>query len=423
MLKRKLIWLGLILWLIGCSSEPLTTSLPTSAAVAEIPTQTATAESPANLVPPTWTAVAPSANDPASFPSATPRPTDLPGKPTATIFIPTRTPTNTPTPTVTATPTPYVPFIPTRAPLTDLGPSKMGIHVIQNNPQVMDFIRAAKPAVVKSTGDFGFLAEVKEVSPNTITIGRFPANSQDMTGNPEEKARDYVAEQLRYYQLNPYVDYWEGWNEPDPNFVNMAWYTRFEQERVRELARYGFKAAIGSFPAGVPEMHEFEQFIPAIETAIEHQGILALHEYSAPDFTYLYGDPLPNYPAYPDRGSLTFRYRWYYREFLEPRGLFIPLVITEFGIDGIIGGRPGPAGLGWQDFQDYWKTTGAWGTTDGRMAYINQLAWYDDGMRQDAYVIGATIFTAGGGDRWKSYNIESIFPLLADYINSQSPVP
>jgi hypothetical protein len=56
-----------------------------------------------------------------------------------------------------------------------------------------------------------------------------------------------VEYQLAQYLANPYVDYWEGWNEPDPNMNNMAWYARFEQERVRLLAEYGLKAAVGGF--------------------------------------------------------------------------------------------------------------------------------------------------------------------------------
>lgn len=74
--------------------------------------------------------------------------------------------------------------------------------------------------------------------------------------------------------------------------------------------------------------------------------------------------------------------------------MVIPLVISEAGIDGIIGNRPGPDGLGWADFQDYWVQQG-WGP-DGTQSFINQLAWYDVGTRQDGYVIGFTIFTAGG---------------------------
>ena len=126
------------------------------------------------------------------------------------------------------------------------------------------------------------------------------------------------------------------------------------------------------------------------------------------DMAYLYGDPLPGYPAYPDRGSLTFRYRWFFREFLEPGGMVIPLVISEAGIDGIIGNRPGPPGLGWWDFQSYWEQLGLGAT--GREAFINQLAWYDAGVRQDGYLIGFTIFTAGGFGYWENYDINPLLP-------------
>ena len=121
----------------------------------------------------------------------------------------------------------------------------------------MEFVRRAQPAVIKGVDDFGFLAEVEQVSPHTIIIGRRNTPDQDYNGNPEEAARRFVQSQLREYQLNTAVDFWEGWNEPDPGLDRMAWYARFEQERVRELARYGFRAAIGGFPTGVPEVDEF----------------------------------------------------------------------------------------------------------------------------------------------------------------------
>ncbi len=155
----------------------------------------------------------------------------------------------------------------------------------------------------------------------------------------------------------------------------------------------------------------------AIATAQQYQGILTLHEYGAPDMTYLYGQPLPGYPTYPDRGALTFRYRWFYREFLEPRGLVIPLVISEAGIDGIIGNRPGPDGYGWEQFQTFWVEQG-WGAT-GVEAFINQLAWYDAGVRQDGYVIGFAIFTAGPYGHFYNYDINPILPDLTRYVISQ----
>jgi hypothetical protein len=199
----------------------------------------------------------------------------------------------------------------------------------------------------------------------------------------------------------------------------MPKYSRFEAERVREMARYGFRVAIGGFATGVPELNEFILFLPAIDVAIQYDGILSLHEYGAPEITYLYGSPLPGQQAYGDRGALAFRYRWYYREILEPAGMVIPLAITEAGIDGIISNRPGPQGLGWQTFTKYWVDQG-WATT-GDQAYINQLAWYDAGVRRDGYVIGFTVFSAGasGIPQWRTYDINNILPKLATYIEGQ----
>ena len=338
--------------------------------------------------------------------------------PSATIIFPTRTPSPTATPTETPTATRYVSQIPDLPPTDELGPSKLGLHVVRNNnPNIMEFVRQAQPAVMKAVDDLGFLAEVKEVSPRTITIGRHGVDVQDFSGDPEEAAQRFVEKYLEIFRSNPAVDYWEAWNEPDPNYDNMIWFSRFEQERVHLMAQHGFRCAIGGFATGVPELDEFQLFLPAIDAAKQNGGILSLHEYGAPDMMYLYGSPLPGYEAYPDRGSLTFRYRWFYREILEPGDMVIPLVISEAGIDGIIGNRPGPGGLGWKDFQTYWEQQGLGQT--GTEAFINQLAWYDAGVRQDGYVIGFTVFTAGAISNWKPYDVNPILPQLTNYVVSQ----
>ena len=409
----------LLLAQAACIEQP---ALPTLVSPLSLP-QPPNEESLAMVVPATFTPPPPNATiDPRlNFGDNSPlRPTFTP---TITPIIPSRTPTPTPTHTPTYTPSPTP--IPSPTPegngpylQGDPNRSKLSIHVIFNNdPRIMTFVRQAHPAVIKGVDDLGFLAEVEQVSPNTIIVGRRNWAHQEYVGSPEQAARDFVQAQLREYQLNPAVDFWEGWNEPDPGLDRMAWYARFEQERVRELARYGFKAAIGGFATGVPEMDEFALFLPAIETAMQYGGILTLHEYSAPVMSYGYGSALPGYPYHEDRGSLTFRYRWYYEELLIPRGLVIPLVISEAGIDGIIGNRPGPEGLGWADFQEYAVAQG-WGRT-GDEAFINQLAWYDAGVRQDDYVLGFTVFTAGPVAQWGPYNIGSILSKMADYVRSQ----
>lgn len=424
-IKNKLSW-GFILstfWLLtACGQQPVI--LPTLAAAAVIPEIAAVpagAEVPPTFTPPPATGTADPFlnfnNNARLGPTFTPSPTSI---------LPSKTPTNTPTarPTntrpPTATPPPGVTVSNANRPHIIANPnhSKLSIHVIRNNSaRIMEFVREAQPTVIKAVDDLGFLTEVKEVSPNTITIGRLDDINQQYAGNPEEEARKYVQNNLSKYYANPGVDFWEGWNEPDPGVENMNWYARFEAERVREMARYGLRTAIGGFASGVPELNEFEMFLPAIETAIRYRGILTLHEYSAPVIDFGYGSKLPGYPAYPDRGSLTFRYRWYYRELLEPRGLVIPLVITEAGIDGIIGNRPGPPGYGWLDFQSYAVQQG-WGE-NGLDAFVNQMAWYDAGTRQDEYVLGFTIFTAGAIGHWKNYDIDSVLPRLTNYVKSQ----
>ncbi|MBP6015737.1 MAG: hypothetical protein KA586_03385 [Candidatus Promineofilum sp.] len=412
----------LLILLTGCTTPaavPPSTALPVPPAGTDGITTVAAEATPFAEVSPAATSqifvplLPGSGQLPASTTSPTPEPAIVPPE-EATVEP------AAPAPPPAPTGTPYVSFIPDYTPRPELGPSKMGIHVARpNSPAIMEFVRAAQPAVVKGVDDLGFLAEVKAVSPGTVTIGRFSVDPQDYNGEPEGVAAALVARQLPQMLLHPAVDYWEGWNEPDPNLDRMDWYARFEAERVRQLAQHGLRAAVGGFSTGVPELDEFVLFVPAIEEAKAHGGILTLHEYAAPDLTFLFGDALPGFPAYADRGPLMFRYRWFYRDVLEPRGLVVPLVISEAGIDGIIGNRPGPDGLGWQDFQSFWVEQG-WGP-DGQTAYLNQLQWVDNEARQDSYVIGYTLFTAGGGSAWPTYELAPFLPRLAEYVASQSP--
>lgn len=330
---------------------------------------------------------------------------------------PTPTPTATSGPTSTPAPTP-TPTPPWPEPLEKPGRSKLGLHVEWNNsPDIMEFIRRTKPAVIKAAGDLGFLAEVKEVSPSTVTVARLAQRPQKLEGDPVLAARAFVARNLKEYQLNPAVDYWEGWNEPDVH-GRLDWYAAFEAERARLMAEHGFRVAVGGFSAGVPEWEDFAAFLPAIEAAQKYGGIFTLHEYDAPALDRSVGAGLPGRPGHPDRGALALRYRWWYEDFLKPRGLVIALVISEAGIDGGIGNRPGPPGLGWRDFVGYWSTHGL--GEDGVQAYIRQLAWYDAELQQDDYVIGFAVFTAGVmTERWKTFDITDILRNLAIYVVGQ----
>ncbi len=151
----------------------------------------------------------------------------------------------------------------------------------------------------------------------------------------------------------------------------------------------------------------WEHFVPALQAAKEHDGWLGLHEYSAPTIYYLSTrETGGRYPGISpeDTGWLTLRYRQVYNQFLIPRGLALPLVMTELGVDGLVSNRPGPPeARGWQHFQEYWAQNGfgLWGPG----AYVEQLVWYDQAMQQNDYVIGGCIYALAASQGWHSYEI------------------
>ncbi|MBI4770087.1 MAG: hypothetical protein HY784_06655 [Chloroflexi bacterium] len=217
------------------------------------------------------------------------------------------------------------------------------------------------------------------------------------------------------------MDYWEGWNEYVPvSAADWSWYAAFEARRVCRMQALGLRAAVGGFSTGKPEFNEMLLFLPAIRAAALCQGILALHEYSAPTLQYGFGLAIPRRPAYPDRGILLLRDRYWYEDIFNPLNLAVPLAITEAGIDGLVGaGRPGPHGAGWRDFADWWTRSGL--TGDAVAFYVSQLLWYDAELRKDDYLIGVTLFSAGAEsfDIWRTFSLEPVLPALADALEAR----
>lgn len=301
-----------------------------------------------------------------------------------------------------------------------VGRSKAGIHVAQNgDPAVMEFVCAAQPAVVVAVDDFGWLREVKQASPSTVTIGRFIEGKQAIQGDPAAQARRFVALYAARYMANSGVDYWLGWNEPSINSIQeMEWYAAFEAERVRAMSELGLKAAIGNFSVGVPEADEFEAFLPAVEAAQEHGAILALHEYSAPSLRDGVNAAIPGVDSIDGAGALTLRYRYWYDHFLRPQDLVIPLAITESGIDGGVLQIENQEQFGWRVYLDDGNLGQA--SPEAAANYLEQLSWYDDELRRDPYVIGFAIFNAGSrSGRWASFDITELLSQLTGMVNSK----
>jgi hypothetical protein len=308
--------------------------------------------------------------------------------------------------------------------------SKLGVHVVTNNDAyIMEFIRRARPRVVKSVDDLGWLVDVKRVSPNTLTIGRLNTDQEEsmLSKDPVEAAEDYIAAQLPRYRLNTGVDVWEGPNEFVPVDVGrMQWYAAFEAHRVCRMQELGFRAAVGGFSVGVPEYDMMGHFMPALEAAYRCDGIFTLHEYNSPTMDCgVEPSRAGLIPGAPDLGSMemgyhTLRYRFWYEGYLKPNGLgTLPLVISEAGVEG----RPtpggpcdDPGGRAWKSYAEWWVDNG-YGPTAAE-AYINVLSWYDVRLRQDDYVIGATLFTGGAihsDATWYPFDLHEAFVALAKY--------
>jgi hypothetical protein len=365
--------------------------------------------SPGGLARPALPSQTPTATPTATQSATPPLPTPTSGalqSPLSSPLVPAGTeappsPTPPPTPTPTPPPTPF-PAGP---------PTKLGLFVGWYEPQIMDLIATRNVTLLKTLElDPTFLADVKARSPQTLIVGRVTLGQVDLNG-PDmaaeaRRAVDAVLPLALDERRAGLVDAWEGFNEPVAGDEDqMRKLAELEAERTRLLAENGLRAAVGNFGAGQPPLEWWPAFRPALEAAQAHGGYLALHEYSAPTIWFNTNREPLDFRANPaDEGWLTLRYRQVYRQFLIPWGVRLPLLITECGVDGLIGDRPGPAGQGWKDFAGYWADLGMGWDTPGN--YVEQLAWYDSELQLDDYVLGAAVFAMTAFEQWRSYEIK-----------------
>jgi len=319
--------------------------------------------------------------------------------------------------------------------------SKLSIHAIgRNDPYMLQFIRSSLPRLVKVVSDFGWMAEVKAIDPDITVIGRVYGQDESMVLrlDPAVAATEYINQNLGHYRSNPFIDYWEGWNEfvwSGGDVGRIQWYAQFEASRACQMQALGLRASVGGFAVGWPNTYaEFEHLLPILEAANRCGAIFHLHEYNRPLMfcgvasnrpDLIPGAPAINQPA----GPLTLRYRFLYEGWLRPRGLAsVPLVISETGIDRVpatgdcaaIDPFPfDPTRVTWKQHGEWWVQNGYGSSAE--LAYVNQLAWYDRELRHDSYVLGATVFTMGaeGNSGWGPFDIHDVAIALANYVASQ----
>jgi hypothetical protein len=274
----------------------------------------------------------------------------------------------------------------------------------------MDLVATGNVALLKTLElDPAFLADVRAWSPDTIIVGRVESGQVDLSRTEMAAEARRAVEAVLPFALDGrrtgLVDAWEGFNEPVPGDQDqMRRLAELEVERVRLLAENGLRAVVGNFGTGQPPLEWWPAFRPALEAAQAQGGYLGLHEYSAPTMWYnTTRQPLSFRAGPADEGWLTLRYRKVYGQYLIPWGLRLPLLITECGIDGLVGDRPGPPGKGWMDFGRYWEELGMGPDAAGN--YVEQLAWYDSQLQFDDYVVGASVFAMTAFDGWGTYQL------------------
>ena len=277
--------------------------------------------------------------------------------------------------------------------------SKLSLHS-GGGSLSMQFVSDTQPPVIKLLDNLSAAAAIKQRSPSTRIIARIYEASQPMDGDPSQRAQEWWNRNRDRILGAPAVDYWEGYNEPGAgDLAQVQWYAQFEAARVNILAQNGRKACIGNFSTGTPDVNDpaiWPAFYPAIDAAMAHGGILGLHEYGTPMQQYFEGDVASGL------GWLCGRYRRVYQGFLVPSNRVIPLAITETGVDG--------ACPGWQNCYN-------------ESQYLDQLEWYDGVLRQDPYVLGATIFQLEIPG-WFSFDISPLMAELTQYVRSaQGPPP
>ena len=272
--------------------------------------------------------------------------------------------------------------------------------------------RGAFTPVAKCVADVGPLEAVKLMSPETITIGRFLEGVDDdideegppLDGNLQETAEKVMNSYMPLWEPHKaYTDYWEVVNEQDP--PGTAGHVRLAEFYIycMDIAEANdYKLAILSYSLGVPEYDEMQALVESGVFARAKAGghILSLHEYASPTNKW-YGQSIPGAEQRNDAGPLCTRYRFLY-DLLEAAGQVIPLVITEFNTTEAV--------------KSY--TVEEW---------IANMAWYDERMAEDYYVLGATIFTLATGI-WEGFiyidyikDLENYMVGVVDRQNALSP--
>jgi hypothetical protein len=260
-------------------------------------------------------------------------------------------------------------------------PSKLTFHIMGFDGKVLDQLQQMQPSTVKL---FDFpsdtnIDEIRRRCPNTLLIYRQYTNLT--FSNPADQFVTELDDTLNKLKGRGII--WEGLNEPVIKSAAEAralsdWFVRF----ASLMHAKNEKVAAYSFSTGNPDL----SFVPLLVPGVQACDYLAMHEYYYPQV---------------NSGSDLGRYRQFYN--LLPADARKPILITETGADD-------GQNNGWLKYYQPDQ-------------FMKILRDYDTLLRQDNYVMGATIFQYGAGDPWKTFDITTIGGLIANYVSNPGAGP
>jgi len=248
--------------------------------------------------------------------------------------------------------------------------AKLGPHVLAPTSPAMDWSRAAP--IVKHT--FGVDA-LREAPAGALKICRPIWHLRTDSG--VEAAREILRQYDAWGYRPPITEFWNEGDEIGQHLgAGLERRVELTAEVVQVFHTNNLQVAGFSFSVGNPDEDDWQY--------VKSQGFagvdcLAVHEY--------WGTKVNNLET-------ALRHRKVH-EWLG--GVHPPFVITECGRDWI----PGETSVGG------WLAQGI-----SAEQYLTELIAYDYALLQDPYVIGATVFTAGGGANWRYFDVDTLVPAI-----------
>lgn len=257
--------------------------------------------------------------------------------------------------------------------------SKIGIHSIGDKRngygQFLQAIAGAgrQLSLVKCRDDFGAIDEPLKLWPEIVTIGAMTSWDGDPSYDPKV-AFKRISEMAR---KNPGIKYWEYFNEREDVERQIV---DFYIGLVPMLHDAGLRLCAFNSSSGRPQYPEIDP-APYREIARfcefvkrnKYDIIIGQHEYSGDENT-------------------IGRYK-HLADYLQVRGLLLPIAITEWG----------------------------WPTNDGQeQKYFEWMKANDSIYMGDDRVIGLAAFSLGGRG-WQGSNYQNILHKLGEYIATVQP--